>query len=216
MWSLVQRRRLYQQAETETGKQAHDRSSSQPQDPTNKDTENNPPSDNHGNPNKHNKIYIRSTTDDDPIDPRNWPLLSRTKNIALLAYLIFAQAWAGAAESMANRPASTEQNHSRVAENLVIAMYLFGVGTGSLLAGPVSDTIGRNATYLTGSFVYLCFVLGAALAPGFGGRLVCRFGVGLAGSATLTGNGASVRDQFRPVKRAFVFPVIAWANVAGK
>ncbi|KAK4145081.1 major facilitator superfamily domain-containing protein [Dichotomopilus funicola] len=214
MWFLIQRRRLYQQAEAETAKQAHDRSNPQPQEPTNDDTKNNQPNDNHGNLTKHNKIYIRSTTTDDPLDPRNWPLLSRAKNIALLAYLIFAQAWAGAAESMANRAASIEQNHSRVAENLVVAMYLFGVGMGSLLAGPVSDTIGRNATYLTGSFVYLCFVLGAALAPGFGGRVMCRFGVGLAGSATLTGNGASVRDQFRPVKRAFVFPVIAWANVA--
>jgi MFS family permease len=60
------------------------------------------------------------------------------------------------------------------------------------------------------------FVLGAALAPTFGGRIVCRFFIGLFASPTLSINGASVRDQFRPVKRAFVFPIIAWANVAGK
>jgi hypothetical protein len=59
------------------------------------------------------------------------------------------------------------------------------------------------------------FVLGSALTSTFGGQLVCRYFVGLFASATLAINGASVGDQFRPVKRAFVFPVIAWANIAG-
>jgi hypothetical protein len=40
--------------------------------------------------------------------------------------------------------------------------------------------------------------------------------VGLFASATLAINGSSVGDQFRPVKRTFVFPIVAWANVAGK
>ncbi len=59
-------------------------------------------------------------------------------------------------------------------------------------------------------------VLGSALTSNFAGFLVCRYLTGLFSSATLSINGASVRDQFRPVKRAFVFPVIAWANIAGK
>jgi hypothetical protein len=42
---------------------------------------------------------------------------------------------------------------------------------------------------------------------------VCRFLVGLFASGPIEINGASVKDQFRPVKRAFVFPVVAWVNV---
>jgi len=61
----------------------------------------------------------------------------------------------------------------------------------------------------------MCFVLGSAMTSTFGGQLVCRYLVGLFASATLAINGASVGDQFRPVKRAFVFPIIAWANIAG-
>ena len=34
-------------------------------------------------------------------------------------------------------------------------------------------------------------------------------------SATLSINGSSVGDQFRPVKRALVFPILAWANITG-
>jgi hypothetical protein len=58
-------------------------------------------------------------------------------------------------------------------------------------------------------------VLGTALTRNFAGQVVCRYFAGLFASPTLSINGSSVRDQFRPVKRAFVFPMIAWANVAG-
>ncbi|KAL2187823.1 MFS general substrate transporter [Thermothelomyces heterothallicus CBS 203.75] len=210
MWSVIQQRRLRRQAEsqrndsqTEKGGrtssgQATDGDAEKPGQFNSQD----------------NKIWVKTTGDDDPIDPRNWPLLDRSKNIAILAYLIFVQAWAGAAESMANSAASQEQGHSKVAENLTIAMYLFGIGIGSLFAGPVSESVGRNPTYLVSTFCFLFFVLGAAMAPTFGGRIAWRFLMGLSASPTLAINGSSVKDQFRPVKRAFVFPIIAWANVA--
>jgi hypothetical protein len=31
--------------------------------------------------------------EDDPLDPRNWPLAARCKNIAILSLLIFVQGW---------------------------------------------------------------------------------------------------------------------------
>ena len=162
------------------------------------------------------RITVRTSGEHDPLDPRNWSLPSRCKNIAILSFLIFAQAWAGAAGSMANSAASKEFHVSKVAENLSTAMYLFGIGSGALSVGPLSETVGRNPTYLVATAFYLLFVLGSALTPSFGGQVVCRYFVGLFASATLAINGSSVRDQFRPVKRAFVFPIIAWANVAGK
>jgi MFS transporter, DHA1 family, multidrug resistance protein len=134
----------------------------------------------------------------------------------VLALLIFVQGWASAAQSMGNKQASMEFQVSEVAQNLSTALYLFGIAAGALISGPLSETVGRNPVYLIPSFFYLFFVLGTALATNFGGHLVCRLFVGLMSSPTLSINGASVRDQFRPVKRALVFPVIAWANVAGK
>ncbi|KAG0651884.1 putative efflux pump kojT [Hyphodiscus hymeniophilus] len=159
-------------------------------------------------------IMVCKVGENDPLDPLNWPLSSRCKNIPILTLLIFVQAWAGASGSMANSAASKEFHVSKVAENLSTAMYLFGIGSGALFVGPLSETVGRNPTYLTATFFYLLFVLGSALTPTFGGQVACRFFVGLFASATLAINGSSVRDQFRPVKRSFVFPIIAWANVA--
>ncbi|KAI9170743.1 putative efflux pump kojT [Paramyrothecium foliicola] len=162
----------------------------------------------------HETIVVRATGRDDPLNPLNWPLTARCKNIGILCLLIFVQGWAGAANSMGNTAASREFGVSKVAENLSTAMYLFGVGSGALLAGPLSETVGRNPTYLVATGCYLCFVLGTALTPTFGGQVVCRYFVGFFSSATLAINGSSVRDQFRSVKRALVYPVIAWANVA--
>lgn len=163
------------------------------------------------------RIWVRLDDEEsDPLNPKNWSLRSRTKNIAVLSLLIFVQAWAGGAESMANTKASAQFRVSKLAENLSTSMYLFGIGSGALLAGPLSETVGRNPTYLLSTLFFLFFVLGSAMAPNFAAQVVCRYIVGLASSATLSINGGSVRDQFRPVKRSWVFPLIAWANVTGE
>jgi len=159
-------------------------------------------------------IVVGKEGHDDTLDPHNWSLRSRSANIAVLSLLIFTQGWASAADSQANTAISQALHVSKVAENLSQALYLFGIGCGCLFVGPLSETLGRNPTYLVSTFIYLFFVLGSALTKTFAGQLCCRFFVGLFASATLGINGASVGDQFRPVKRAFVFPVIAWANVA--
>ncbi|KAJ7936153.1 major facilitator superfamily domain-containing protein [Mycena leptocephala] len=156
---------------------------------------------------KNERIWVVAD-DDDPLNPLNWSLISRAKAIAILSLLIFTQAWAGAADSVANSAASQEFGVSKVAENLSTAMYLFGIASGSLFVGPISETVGRNPTYLVATFCYLFFVLGSALSKSFGGFIVCRYLVGLFASATLAINGSSVRDMFRPVKRAFS-PAIA-------
>lgn len=163
---------------------------------------------------KDDPFIVCTSGEDDPFDPRNWPLLGRCRNIAILSLLIFVQAWAGAAGSQANSVIAAEFHVSQVAENLSTAMYLFGIGSGALFVGPISETVGRNPTYLGGTFLYMLFVLGTAKASNFGGQVVCRYFVGLFASATMAINGGSVQDQFRPVKRSFVFPIIAWANVA--
>lgn len=227
MWSIVQRRQLRKHVEYELGQGKTNAKSSPPKDSSSPSRERgvSPSSlERQAEPVKSTgktepddaRFVIHSAGDDDPLDPRNWPLSSRCKNIAILCFLIFVQAWAGATESMANTAASQEFGVSSVAENLSTAMYLFGVGSGALFVGPLSETVGRNPTYLVSTFCYLFFVLGCALTPTFGGQVACRFFVGLSSSATLAINGSSVRDQFRAVKRAFVFPVLAWANVAGK
>lgn len=159
------------------------------------------------------RFIVECISDDDPINPRNWPLVRRAKALAILCLLVFGQVWAGASDSLANSKASQQYHVSSVADNLTTAMCLFGIGTGCLFVGPLSQSFGRNPVYLTFSFAYLWFVMGTALSNTFGSQIVCRFFVGLSSSATLGINGASVGDMFKPVERTLWFPLLAWVNV---
>lgn len=159
------------------------------------------------------KIIVELEGDNDPIDPHNWPLLKRTRAMVILSMLVFTQAWAGACDSLGNGKASARYNVSPVAEDAATAMYLFGIGSGCLFVGPLSQTLGRNPVYLGGTLAYLFFILGTALSKNFASQIICRYLAGLASSAALGINGASVGDMFRPVERALWFPVIAWVNV---
>lgn len=162
------------------------------------------------------KFILELADENDPIDPHNWPLLKRARTIAVLSLLVFTQAWAGACDSLVNSKASARYHVSPVAQNLSTAMYLFGIGSGCLFVGPLSQTLGRNPVYLGFSLAYLFFILGTALSENFASRVVCRYLAGLAASAALGINGASVGDIFGPVERALWFPLIAWVNVVRK
>lgn len=232
MWSLIQRHQIRAHVKRElaqTPKSTDKPSATDPSDlesarhpsvnPSGKDWPNGVPSsdeEQQSSSAKEQQHILVKSEPGDPLNPQNWPLISRCKNIAVLSILIFVQGWAGASESMANSVASSKFHVSRTAQNLDTAMYLFGIGTGAPFTGPLSETVGRNPVYLGATFCYLFFVFGSAMATTFGGRITCRYFVGLFSSATLGINGSSVRDQFRDVKRAFVFPIIAWANVIGK
>jgi MFS family permease len=221
MWSVVQYRRIGKHVERDWQKQQGYPSPSGDSNLADaeagvdsKDTPEEPATEHDGLDNGRKKVVVRLHGDADPLDPRNWSLGARCKNIAILSFLIFSQGWASGADSMANTRMSEAYGVSKVAANLSQALYLFGIGSGCLFCGPLSETVGRNPVYLGCTFCYLCFVLGSAFTSNLGSRIVCRYFVGLFASAALGINGASVGDQFRPVKRAFAFPIIAWANVA--
>ena len=235
MWSLVQYRQIgrdvereWAQRDTESRQQqinGHRRTSSTlqlsrppPQDANPEQQSSEESSDgkekvSSENNKRDGKHTVKPTCPNDPIDPHNWPLSKRVRTLLILSLLVFTQAWAGACDSLANTKASKYYHVSPVAQNLTTAMYLFGIGSGCLFVGPLSQTFGRNPVYLGFTIVYMFFIMGTALSRTFGAQIVCWFFAGLASSAALGINGGSVGDLFRPVERALWFPVIAWVNV---
>jgi sugar porter (SP) family MFS transporter len=71
-------------------------------------------------------------------------------------------------------------------KELVTSLLLVGAMVGALLAGRISDRIGRRPTVLLTAAVFVLGVLGAAFAPFFGFLIAMRFVIGLAvGSASM-------------------------------
>ncbi|KAL5115841.1 hypothetical protein ACEQ8H_006243 [Pleosporales sp. CAS-2024a] len=229
MWSIVQYRRIGKNVEqawqarprgplqqTTTGHGRDEEDISPPQRSTSQhvDQESSPASQHDQNKSTGGEEFdVTIEAEDDPIDAHNWSLLERVKTMVIVCLLVFTQAWAGSCDSMVNAKASEQYRVSQVAQDVTTAIFLFGIASGCLFTGALSQTFGRNPIYLVFTFAYLVFILGTALSTTFASRIVCRYFAGLFSSAALGINGASAGDMFSPVERALWFPIIAWFNI---
>lgn len=92
---------------------------------------------------------------------------------------------------------------------------MIGFGTGALISGPFSETLGRNPVYIGTLAIYMLFIMGAGLAPNLGTQLVCRFFAGLFGSTPLVCAGGSLSDLWTPMERVYAFPIFACSAFVG-
>ncbi|KAK3071894.1 hypothetical protein LTR53_007812 [Teratosphaeriaceae sp. CCFEE 6253] len=152
---------------------------------------------------------------DDPNDPHNWSYRQRIPCTLLIAGIGCVVGLASAIDSSAIPQAAKEFGVSEVVESAATGLFLIGFGAGALFAGPISETVGRNPVYIVTLAIYMCFVLGSALAPNIGTQLAMRFFAGLFGSTPLTCAGGSISDLWSPLERVFAFPVFANAAFTG-
>lgn len=117
--------------------------------------------------------------------------------VALLAMLIATIAFS--IDSML--PALTEIGRTLAPEaanraQLIVTIFMLGLGLGTLIGGPLSDTFGRKPVILAGIAVYIAAALVAAQAQSMETLLVARFvqGFGAAGPRVVT--AALVRDLY--------------------
>lgn len=151
----------------------------------------------------------------DPLNPRNWPLARRvscTLQISLIAAGVGA---ASGIDATVLPQAAASLGVSEVAESLATGLYLVGMGLGSLVAGPLSETFGRIKVYCGSMVVFMAWILGAGLAPNFGAQITFRLLAGCAASTPLVCSGGSVADMFDGVEKTWGFPLYAIAAFGG-
>lgn len=86
---------------------------------------------------------------------------------------------------------------------------MVGLGAGQLLAGPVSDRIGRRRPMLMGIVAFIACSVLCAVAPTIHLLLVARFLQGVAGSAGIVVTFAVARDMFSGVDLAKLLSLLA-------
>jgi len=91
---------------------------------------------------------------------------------------------------------------------LTITTSLVGLAIGQLVAGPLSDTLGRRRPLLTGLAVYAAASVAAAVAPSAGLLIAARGVQGLGGAAALVIAYAIVRDLYTGTAAARAFSVL--------
>ena len=80
---------------------------------------------------------------------------------------------------------------------LVVALFFAGLGCGTLIAGPVSDAIGRKATLAICAAIYLLGAVLCVVAPSLEVLLVARFVQGIGASGPRAVGMAVIRDLFK-------------------
>lgn len=169
-----------------------------------------------GNTGTSTQAYMVDWTDDtDPLNPLNYSLAARiaaTMNVTALAFIV------GAASSIQSGvlPQNADAfGVSHVVASLATGIYLLGFGTGSLVSGPLSEILGRNAVYAGSLTIFMIFVMASGLAPNIGAQLAFRFLAGVFGCPPLTCAGGTVADLWKPLQKTLIFPVYAILSFGG-
>ncbi len=87
---------------------------------------------------------------------------------------------------------------------LTLSGCLAGLAVGQLVAGPVSDGLGRKKPMLAGLAAFTVLSVACAAAPGIGALIVLRFLQGMAGASGVVLSLAMVRDQYQGTELARV------------
>ncbi|PYH34005.1 MFS transporter [Aspergillus neoniger CBS 115656] len=132
--------------------------------------------------------------DDDPENPRLWPLWY--KAIVVAAMSLGATVVSLSSTLYTSGIPGLEQTFgiSKLRALLGVTTYLLGMGAGSVLFAPLSELVGRRPVYLLSMTVFLLLLLPSALAQNIETILASRFFGGLFGSALMSNSPASVND----------------------
>jgi MFS transporter, DHA1 family, multidrug resistance protein len=101
------------------------------------------------------------------------------------------------------------------AAQLVVTSFVFGMGLGTLFAGPLSDAFGRKRVIMLGSAVYAMAALGCYFAPTLEVLLAARIVQGIGAAAPRTVSIAMIRDLYsgRGMARIMSFVMMVFTVV---
>lgn len=114
--------------------------------------------------------------DNDPDDPRSWPLWYRGIIIGCVSYATWTVVLYSTSYTSSMPGMMKEFNvSSEPVATLGVTTYLLGLAVGSLILAPLSEMYGRRIVYVGSLAVYCLLVLPCALATSLPEVLVVRF-----------------------------------------
>lgn len=158
-------------------------------------------------------VGFESASDDQ--NPQNWSFLARSASTLLIASIGWTVGFASSVDSAAIPQAAADLGVSQIAESAATGLFLIGIAWGAMVAGPISEAIGRNPVYIASMAVYMIWIMASALAPNLGAQIIFRFLAGFFTATPMTCAGGSLSDLWTPVERGIAFPVFAVVAFTG-
>lgn len=85
---------------------------------------------------------------------------------------------------------------------LPLSLYVFALGVGPVVGGPLSETVGRYPVYIGTVVLGSLFTLGVGFSKTIAAICVLRFLAGFCFASTLAIAAGTINETFKPVKRA--------------
>ncbi|GLB04977.1 hypothetical protein ABZX51_003867 [Aspergillus tubingensis] len=154
--------------------------------------------------------------EDDPTNPRNFPVSQKWFLMILVSTITFISPFASSVFSPGVVYAEEEFDvTSTILGTLSVTGYLIGYVTGPLFFSPLSEMYGRRIVLSAANTFFVAFQIGCALAPNISALIVFRFLTGVGGSACLTTGGGVVADLFVAEQRGIAMAVYTTGILIG-
>lgn len=152
---------------------------------------------------------------EDVQNPKNWTFRKKLGPLLMVSLLALLVGACAPIDSPILPQAAAEFHVSTLVESLSVGNFLTGFGVGALVAGPVSEVLGRSRTYLTALGFMCIWIMASALAPNVTAQLIFRFLAGFAGSSPLVCAGGTISDLYSPLEKTYIFPIFAMQGFTG-
>ncbi|KAF5866833.1 hypothetical protein ETB97_008637 [Aspergillus alliaceus] len=154
-------------------------------------------------------LIIRYEAGKDPIHPRDWGFAKRLMVTIVVSFMGVIVGWSSSIDSGVIPQYAEELGVSEVVASLSTGLFLVGFGTGAVISGLFSETVGRNPVYIITLVMFMLSLVGAGSTSDLGGQLVCRTLAGIFAATPLSCARGTVADAWMPEEQVFAFPILS-------
>ncbi|KAJ5661431.1 uncharacterized protein N7477_009047 [Penicillium maclennaniae] len=138
----------------------------------------------------------------DPTNPYNWSAKWKAHQVLMIASAAFTTSLGVSILSPAHSQFMEEFEVGSTVAILPLSLYVFALALGSILGGPLSETVGRYPVYIGSVLLGSLFTLGVGLSNTFTAVCVLRFLAGLCFAPPLAIAAGTINETFKPAARA--------------
>ncbi|RYP23158.1 hypothetical protein DL765_001243 [Monosporascus sp. GIB2] len=154
--------------------------------------------------------------DDDPENPRNWPLWYRGWVIFALSYTTWVVVFYSTNYTASIPGLLKEFNTTNTAvATLGVTTYLLGLAAGSLLVAPASELFGRRPVYVICMICFTLLVIPCCLATSLAEMIVVRFFGAVFGAVMVSNAAGTIVDVSTEEYRALTMSLWSIAPMNG-
>ncbi|KAL4778981.1 major facilitator superfamily domain-containing protein [Aspergillus varians] len=140
--------------------------------------------------------FVVCWEENDPMNPRNFNTGRRWVIVIICSMGSLCVTCTSSMYTMTYEQTMEKFNCSRLIATLGLSFFIWGLGFGPLVLGPLSEFYGRRNIYIASFSFFLIWLIPCAVANNIQTMIIGRFFSGFAGSAFLSVAGGTVGDLF--------------------